>query len=167
MSRKVINILFIIGSCLYIPGIAMIILGYVVLFQTSLHHTYGSSSPLDGFGAFMGLLMGGAVLLVLGGTTLLVARIGALIEAAKAQEWVWFVLMVIFNWIVLLIYLLAGPKPKPEPKYEAYAYPNGAPGQPWPGYAPQTPGMTPPPAKPSPTYQPPAEHEGIPYKPQD
>jgi hypothetical protein len=183
VSRKLINILFIIGSCLYIPGIILIIWGYVMLFQSigaqdypSIHSSYPDyprTSYPDGFGTFMGLLLGGGLMTSLGSIVVLVAEIGALIELGKAHEWVWFVLMIIFGWIVLLIYLIAGPKPKPAPQYVAYPYaapgqfwPNyplpapgmmPPPGQPWPNYSPPVPGMMPPPAQPWSNYPPPAE----------
>ena len=161
MSRKVIQILFIIGSCLYIPGVALVIWGYATLFQAisaqqayySSYSGYSSTSPPDGFGMFLGLIFGGFLLVSLGGIAELVARIGALIELAKAQEWVWFVLLLIFGWIVLLIYLIAGPKPKPALQSPAYAY--AVPGQPWSAYPPPAPGMMPPPGQPWPNYPPP------------
>jgi hypothetical protein len=160
MSRKVINILFIAGSCVYIPGFVLVILGYVFLFQSTIHHTYGSGS-LDGFGTFFGLIMSGFALVMLGAVGILVARIGALMELAKSQEWVWFVLMIIFNWVVLFVYLIAGPKPKAELQYAgAYPYP----GQPWQGYQPA---QAPAPAQPTPIYQASAERQETPEKPED
>lgn len=149
MSRKVITVLFIIGSCFYLPGIGLIIGGYVSLVQSSMQNVYAGSSTFgDGMSLFLGLVFAGAALGVIGGITVLVARIGALIEVAKAQEWVWFILMLIFGWVVLLIYLIAVPKPKQAQPPLAYVYqgaPAGSPwsqapgtlppGQTWPGYA--------------------------------
>lgn len=189
MSRKVINTLFIIGSCLYIPGIAMIIWGYVTLFHNISQgaYYYGSmnTDPLNGIGAFLGLLWGGILMVVIGSITLLVARIGALMELGKAQDWVWFILMIIFGWVVLLLYLTIGPKSEPLPRSAGYpypvpGYPPQAPGmppvqpwagypypvpgmppaQPWSGYAPQAPGMPP-------TEHPSVEHPNMPEKPDD
>ncbi len=181
MSRKVINILFIVGSCLYIPGIALIIWGYVALFHNIAQSSYYSSStidPLSGFGTFIGLFWVGMIMIGIGSITLLVSRIGALIELGKAQEWVWFTLMIIFGWVVLLLYLIVGPKSEPLPKYAGHPYPY-PPGQPWAGYyPPQAPGMMPPgqqwsgyyppqapgmmaPAQP---YQPPVERQDTPDK---
>jgi hypothetical protein len=169
VSRKVITILFIIGSCFYIPGIAMILGGYVFLIQASLHPYYSAyaSSPFASFGTFMSLIMLGAVMLVVGNITLLVSRIGALMEAAKAQEWVWFVLMIIFNWIVLLIYLIAVQKPKLAPAYAAYPYPPGFTQQPWSGYQPQAPGTEQPSAQPWSAYQPSVQKRDTPPAPQE
>jgi hypothetical protein len=188
MSRKVINILFVIGSCLYIPGIALIIWGYVTLFHNLMQSSYSGAygaDPLNGLSAFIGFFWVGAIMISIGSITLLVARIGALIEIGKAQEWVWFTLMIIFGWIVLLVYLIAGPKAEPVPVAAAgyagypYPYPPGGqpwagyyppqapgmmpPGQPWPGYyPPQAPGMVPP----APSSQEPVERQDIPDKPQ-
>ncbi len=189
MSRKVINILFIVGSCLYIPGIAMIIWAYVDLFRNiSQYSNYGvnNTDPLNGLSMFIGFFWVGAIMIGIGSITLLVARIGALIELGKAQDWVWFILMIIFGWIVLLLYLIVGPKSEPLPKYvgHPYPYPPGQPwtgyyppqaqapgmmppGQPWPTYPSQAPGMMPP-GQPWPTYQqPPVERQDIPDKPQE
>jgi hypothetical protein len=158
VSRKVITILFIIGSCLYIPGIVLMIQGYMVLFQTSTQMAYSTSVTTNfsnGLGAFTSFLMGGALMVIVGGVVLLVARIGALMELGKAQDWVWFVLMIIFGWIVLLVYLIAVPKPKPAPQYVASPYPYTVSGQPWLDY--------PPPVQPWPAYQPPAEQQNAPH----
>jgi hypothetical protein len=159
VSRKVITLLFLIGSCFYIPGIVMIIWGYVDLLQTSIPAVSSSTSSLSGLGTFMGFLLAGAVIGIIGSIFLLVARIGALIEAAKAQEWVWFVLMVILGWIVLLIYLIAAPKPNPALHYVAYPS--------WPGYPPHIAGTVPPPAQPWPANQPPKEQQDAPDMPQE
>lgn len=170
MSRKVINILFIIGTCLYIPGLALTIWGYVTLFQAGLQYPDGGAGSFNGLSMSLVLIMIGAVMAGMGGIAELVARIGALIELGKAQEWVWFVLMIIFGWIVLLIYLLAGPKPKPAPpKYVAYPYPYTVPGQPWSSYPPptQAPGFMQPPPQPWTAYQPLAEQQIRPRKPQE
>jgi hypothetical protein len=163
VSRKVINILFITGSCLYIPGIAMIIWAYVALFHNMVQSSYSStyaSDPFNGLAAFMGFLWGGVAIMGIGSVILLVSRIGALIELGKAQEWVWFTLMIIFGWIVLLLYLTIGPKSEPVPKYVGHPYPY-PPGQPWPGYyPPQAPGMMPP-GQPWPGYYPPPQAPGM------
>jgi hypothetical protein len=188
MSRKVINILFIVGSCLYIPGIAMIIWAYIDFFQNLMQHSYNgaySADPLNGLGMFIGFFWGGAIMVGIGGIALLVAHIGALIELGKAQDWVWFILMIIFGWIVLLLYLIVGPKSEPLPKDVPHPYPYPyPPGQPWAGYyPPQAPGMMPPgqpwagyyppqapgmmpPGQPWPP-QPPVEQQDVPGKPRE
>lgn len=160
MSRKVINILFTVGSCLYIPGIALIIWGYVDLFHNITQSSYGNPmnyDPMSGLGAFIGFFWGGMLMISIGSISLLVARIGALMELGKAQDWVWFILMIIFGWVVLLLYLTVGPKSEPLPKhaggYPPYPYPTpGMPPQAWPGYAYPAPGM--PPMQPWPGYPP-------------
>jgi hypothetical protein len=177
VSRKAINTLFIIGSCLYIPGIALIIWGYIDLFHNISQSAYVVSvnpNPLNGFGAFIGFFWGGMLIISIGSVSLLVARIGALMELGKAQDWVWFILMIIFGWIVLLLYLIVGPKSEPLPKSAGYppypyptpGYPPQAPGmppvQPWYGYPPQAPSMPP-----FPTDQPSIEQQNTPEKPND
>lgn len=93
--------------------------------------------------------------MIVGGVIQLVVRIGALMEMAKAQEWTWFVLTIIFDWFVVLVYLIAvRPKPNLAPQYPAYPdspYAAPVPAQPWPGYPPAA-GMVPPPAQPWSAY---------------
>ena len=174
VSRKVINILFIVGSCLYVPGIVMIIWAYAALFQSMAQSSYNSAASdpfINGFASFMGFLWGGVAMIGIGSIILLESRIGALIELGKAQEWVWFTLVIIFGWFVLLLYLTIGPKSEPLPKFVGHPYP---PGQPWPGYyPPQAPGMMPPgqpwpgyypPSQPWPSYQPPVERQDMPER---
>lgn len=145
MSRKVITILFILATCLYVPGMVMIIWGYAILLQQASIQAAGGTAG-NALGAFTALVLGGFALVGLGGIAQLVTRIGALMEMAKAQEWTWFVLTVIFDWFVVLVYLIAvRPKPNPESQYPANSpYPYAVPGQPWPGYSPQAAGMMPP-----------------------
>lgn len=171
MSRKVIVILFILATCLYIPGMVMIIWGYINFIQVTLQTAQqmsqtGTTTPLDpnAFGTFTALLLGGAALAGIGGIVQLVTRIGALMEMAKAQEWTWFVLTIIFDWFVILVYLIAvKPKPNLAPQYPAYPpYPYEAPGQPLPGYPPQAAGMVPPTAQPWSAYPSPQMPSAVP-----
>jgi len=159
MSRKVIVILFILATCLFIPGLVMIIWGYVLLFQTTLQAAQnGATSNFDPntFASFIVLIYGGIALMGLGAIAQLVTRIGALMEMAKAQEWTWFVLAIIFDWFVILVYLIAvRPKPNPTPQYPAYpAYPYAAPVpvQPWSAYPSQPVGPMPPTVQPWSAY---------------
>lgn len=103
MSRKAITILFIIGSCLFLIGVVMIIQLYMFFLS---HRTPGSVSDSE-FIMVMLLLVGGLLLVVVGWVLELIARIGALIEMAKTQNWIWFVLTIILDWFVVLVYLIA------------------------------------------------------------
>jgi hypothetical protein len=139
VSKKVIGILFIIGSCLYAPGIAMIIWGYVGLILMNLQHVSPAARSFNGVGTFVGFLFGGIALVSIGSLAVLAARTVALIKLAEAQEWIWFVLMITFGWVVLLVYLVVGPKPKPVSQAVSYPYSYPVPGQPGPSYLPQMP----------------------------
>jgi hypothetical protein len=175
MSRKVIVILFILATCLYIPGIVMMIWGYATLFQQiSTQAADGTTSTLatNAVGTFTALFLGGAVLVGLGGIVQLIVRIGALMEMAKAQSWTWFVLTIIFDWFVILAYLIA-VRPKPAnlaPLYPGYPpYPYAAPAQPWPAYPPQAaspmpqvPGAVPPTIQAWPAYPTPQTPGAVP-----
>jgi len=141
----------------------MMIWGFALLFQNIMQAAQqtaqtGATTPFNPntFATFAALFYGGLALMALGGIAQLVARIGALMEMAKAQEWTWFVLTIIFDWFVILVYLIAvRPKPNLAPQYPAYPaspYATPVPAQPWSDYSPQAAGMVPPPAQPWPAY---------------
>lgn len=122
LSRKVITILVIIASCFFIPGTALLVLAFVF----AVTHTPPGSVNGSVSSTFAGLFGGGIVLIGIGGIVDLVARVGALIEMAKAQKWVWFVLTILFGWLVLITYLIA-VKPEPDavsqyPVHPPYSY---------------------------------------------
>jgi hypothetical protein len=39
----------------------------------------------------------------------LITYFATLVNLARLQHWEWFVFMVLFNWITLLVYVIAGP----------------------------------------------------------
>ncbi len=41
----------------------------------------------------------------------LIAYFAALVNLARLQHWAWIVFMALFNWITLLVYVIAGPTP--------------------------------------------------------
>ena len=63
------------------------------------------------------LFVTGIILVSLSAIPYLVAWIGALVNLARLQQWIWFVLLLIFQWITLLIYLIAGPT---TPRFQQY-----------------------------------------------
>jgi hypothetical protein len=58
----------------------------------------------------MPLFITGYIIYVLSFVPFLIAWISALVNLARQQRWLWFVLMFIFSGICLIVYLFAGPE---------------------------------------------------------
>jgi len=69
----------------------------------------------------MPLFFAGIALYVLGFVSFIVAWIGALINLARLQQWTWFVMVILFNWICLIVYLFAGPDTPKVAQYPPYS----------------------------------------------
>lgn len=117
MTKRTIGIFFIISILMDIVGVGMIIGGLIGSTTATTNNGYSTSTEVTHFGNTP-LFVTGVVLVSLSVIPYLVAWIGALINLARLQEWVWFVLMLIFQWITLLVYLIAGPT---QPRVQQYA----------------------------------------------
>lgn len=122
MTKRTIGIFFIISILMDLIGLGLLIGGLVGSTYTT--NTYGNSTntQVTNFGN-LPLFVTGVTLLSLSAIPFLIAWIGALINLARFQEWVWFVLMLIFSWITLLVYLFAGPTTPRVPQYAQYMPP--------------------------------------------
>jgi hypothetical protein len=139
MSKRTIGIFFLISVLMDIVGVIMIIGGLIGSTTATTNNGYATSTQVTHFGNAP-LFVLGVILVSLSSIPFLIAWIGALINLARFQEWVWFVLMIIFSWITLLIYLIAGPTTRRAPQYAPYMPPQQAqnyPQQPY--YNPQQP----------------------------
>ena len=127
MSKRTIGIFFIISVIMDVVGVIMIFGGLIgSTTDTSTQTAQLGNAPLFGFGI---------LLAALSAIPFLIAWIGALINLGRLQEWVWFILMIIFSWITLLVYLIAGPTTRRAPQYAPYMPPQQAqnyPQQPYP-----------------------------------
>jgi len=150
MSKRTIGILFVVSIIMGLVGAAMIIGGLVNSTYTTT--TYGSITnvKLTSIGNEP-LFIVGVIIASLSAIPYLVAWIAALVNLARLQQWIWFIFMLIFQWITLLIYVIAGPTtPRGFPQYAQYGPPQGYPQQPQgypqqPQYYPQQQGYPPPP----------------------
>lgn len=105
MSKRTIGIFFIISILMDLIGVGLIVGGVIGSTYTTTNDGYTTSAQM-GHPALFAL---GVILVSLSSIPFLIAWIGALINLARLQQWVWFILMIFFNWITLLIYLIAGP----------------------------------------------------------
>jgi hypothetical protein len=122
MSKRTIGILFIVSIIMGLVGAGLIIGGLVGSTYTTTNNGYSTNVQLTSI-ANTPLFVAGIVIVSLSAIPYLIAWIGALINLARLQEWVWFVLMLIFQWITLLVYLFAGPTTPRVPQYSQYMPP--------------------------------------------
>ena len=144
MSKRTIGIFFIVNLIMVVIGVGLIIVGVVGSTYTTSTNGYSTSGQITSFGN-LPLFIAGVIIVSLSAIPYVIAWIGALVNLARLQEWVWFVLMLIFQWITLLVYLITGPTtPAGVPQYSQYMPPQGYPQQPQ-GYPQQPPNYPPPP----------------------
>ena len=139
MTKRTIGIFFLISILMDIVGVGMIIGGLIGSTTVTHYNGYSYSTVVTQFGNAP-LFVTGVILVSLSAIPFLIAWIGALINLARLGEWVWFVLMIIFSWITLIIYLIAGPTTRRAPQYAPYMppqQPQNYPQQPY--YNPQQP----------------------------
>jgi hypothetical protein len=144
MTKRTIGIFFIASIIMGLVGAGLIIGGLVGSTYTTTTNGYSTNAQLTSIGNAP-LFIVGIVIASLSAIPYLIAWIGALVNLARLQQWVWFVLMLIFQWITLLVYLIAGPTtPAGVPQYSQYMPPQGYPQQPQ-GYPQQPPNYPQPP----------------------
>ena len=119
MRKGTIATFFIINIVMGLVGAGLIIAGVIGSTFSSSVNGY-PSGHLVSFGN-LPLFIAGVIIAALSGIPYLVAWIGALVNTARMQQWVWFVLVFIFHWIALLIYLIAVPgTPRGYQQYQQY-----------------------------------------------
>ena len=122
MTKRTIGIFFIVSILMDLIGLGLLVGGLVGSTYTTSTNGYSTNTQVTNFGN-LPLFVIGVTLLSLSVIPFLIAWIGALINLARLQEWVWFVLMLIFSWITLLVYLFAGPTTPRVPQYAQYMPP--------------------------------------------
>jgi hypothetical protein len=139
MTKKTIGIFFIISIIMDIVGVGLLIGGLIGSTYSTTTEGYSTNTTVTSFGN-LPLFIIGVALLSLSAIPYLVAWIGALVNLARLQQWIWFVLMLIFHWITLLIYLIAGPTTPRFQQYPQYMPPQQPQNYPQqPSYNPQQP----------------------------
>jgi hypothetical protein len=132
MSKRTIGIWFIVSIIMGLVGAGLIIGGLAGSTYTTTNYGSTTNVQLNSI-ANPTLFVIGIVIAALSSIPFLVAWIGALVNLARLQQWVWFILMIFFSWITLLVYLIAGPTTPRFQQYPQYMPPQGYP-QPPQGY---------------------------------
>ena len=120
MRKKTIGIFFIVSVVLLIAGLSLFIAGLIG--STTVYNQYTGANDVTSLGNPT-LFVTGIILWVLSCVPFLVAWIGALVNLARLQQWVWFVLMFVFSGICLIVYLFAGPETPKVAQYPQYPQP--------------------------------------------
>ncbi len=160
MSKRTIGIFFIVSIIMDLVGVALIIGGLIGSTYTTNGNGYTTSGQIGN----PALFVTGVVITSLSAIPFLIAWIGALVNLARLQQWVWFILMIFFSWITLLVYLVAGPTTPRVPQYAQYMPQQGYPQQPQ-GY-PQQPQGYPQQGYPQQPQGYPQQPQGYPQQPQ-
>ncbi len=130
MRKSTISILFILSIIMALVGTGLIIAGVVGTTFTTTTTGNSTTGQITSFGN-LPLFIIGVIIASLAGIPYLIAWIGALINLARLQQWVWFVLVLVLHGIALLIYVIAGPTtPAGFPQYSQYAPRSDLPPQP-------------------------------------
>jgi hypothetical protein len=61
-------------------------------------------------------------LYVVGGITAFVGYLGALIKLAQLEQWLWFILLLVFSGITMLVYIFVGPETRAGSLPPTYAH---------------------------------------------
>src|SRR5215831_20377598 len=116
MAKRTVGIFFIVSIIMGLVGAGLIIGGLAGSTYTTTNNGSSYNVQLTSI-ANPALFVVGIVIASLSAIPYLVAWIGALVNLARLQQWIWFVLTLIFQWIALLIYLIAGPT---TPRFQQY-----------------------------------------------
>ncbi len=108
MRKKTIGIFFILSIVIGVIGAGLIVAGLIGSTFATTTTEFSRSSHVTHFGN-LPLFIVGVAIASLSGIPYLIAWIGALVNVARLQQWVWFIVLFFFHWIALLIYLIAGP----------------------------------------------------------
>jgi hypothetical protein len=115
LSRRTIGLLFILSIVALVIG-----MGLMELLVLGMASAPGSESGISTFPFMLNALALGTSGMIL----LYVSWIAAMINAARARAWGWFVMLLLFQWICLLVYLFVGPQPPGVIRAPVYPQPH-------------------------------------------
>ena len=105
MRKKTMVTLFIAGSVLEVLAFVFAMISVVAMSSSCSN---GSCASAPASAVFLIVL---AVICSIAGTVLLaISWIGVLIKQAQRQQWVWFILTILFSYVTMIIYWIAVPE---------------------------------------------------------
>ena len=122
MSKAYSRILYLVGLGVILVATVPLVFG---LLGSTFTPTYlangGVEHQLISFGnpALFWLAIG---MYVVGGITAFVGYIGALIRMAQLEQWLWFILLLVFSGVTMLVYIFVGPETRAGSLPPTYAH---------------------------------------------
>lgn len=110
MSKVQSRIWFLVGVSIVLLATAPLVSGLLgSTFSTVYPPSGGVVHELIAFGnpALFWLAIG---MYIMGGIVAFVGYLGALIRMAQLEQWIWFVLLLVFNFLTMLVYIFVGPE---------------------------------------------------------
>jgi hypothetical protein len=118
MSKRTIDRLFAGSLAALLVGVVLVLVTVAAFLCTATWTTSGTQVTQfevnQGVTWTIGFAVAGGILAAVGGLGQLVAWIGALVNTARLEDKVWFVVLLVtgifsFGFIAMLVYVLAGP----------------------------------------------------------
>lgn len=122
MSKAHSTIWYLIGLGIILVATAPLVFGLVGSSFTTLPLAHGGVEyQLISFGnpALFWLAIG---MYVVGGMSAFVGYLGALIKMAQLEQWLWFILLLVFSGITMLVYIFVGPETRSGSLPPTYAH---------------------------------------------
>ena len=110
MSKKIILWLSLCASVLVVAGLSILIPSLVFFARWTCERTGSSSINCNAAPESLGAGFWSAIaILIVGSVVFLIAWLGALVRAARMQDWIWFIILLIGSGIATVIYGFVGP----------------------------------------------------------
>ena len=113
----------------FLVGVGIALLATVPLVFGLLGSTFSTVYPPSGGVVHELIAFGNPALFwlaismsVVGGIVAFVGYLGALIKMAQLEQWIWFILLLVFSGITMLVYIFAGPETSARPQPPFYAH---------------------------------------------
>ena len=122
MSKVHSRILYLIGLGICLLATIPLIFGLIgSTFTTTYLPNGGVVHEMSAFGnpAMFWLAIG---LYVVGGISAFAGYLGALIKMAQLEQWLWFILLLVFSGITMLVYIFVGPETRAGSWPPTYAH---------------------------------------------
>jgi drug/metabolite transporter (DMT)-like permease len=110
MRRSLVRRFYWSGLALIVVGVGVLLLSLAGGVTTTVNNLGQSTSTPNNTPLFIV----GVAIASLGALAVGVAWIGALIRTAQLGQWAWFVLLLVFQGVMLLVYVIAGPDQPPR-----------------------------------------------------
>jgi hypothetical protein len=114
---------------LYLVGLGICLLATILLIFGLLGSTFSTTYLENGVVVREATSFGNPVLFwlaigmyVVGGITAFVGYIGALIKMAQLEQWLWFILLLVFSGVTMLVYIFVGPETRAGSLPPTYAH---------------------------------------------